>query len=137
MKNYFLILSSLILFYSLENDVKSKIISESDSFELKLEKDSLIVFGKITDNVGDSFKYAKVEILNSKQEIKVNENGNYKIDVFKILNKKNEITIKFSFLGFKTEKRTINKKLFNKNNKLEMNVGLKEDRIIIVCPNGK
>ena len=137
MKNYLLILSSLILFCFLENDINSKIISETNSTELKQEKDSLIIFGKITDNVGDSFKYVKVEILNPKQKIKVNENGNYKINVLDILNKKNELTIKFSFLGFKTEKRKIKKELFKMNNKLEMNIKLKEDRIVIECPNGK
>lgn len=137
MKNYFLISSFLVLFFPPNSEMKLKVFPESNSVELEQEKNSLIIHGKIVDNLGDSFKYAKVKILNSKQKIKVNEIGNYKINVFEILNEKNELIIEYSFLGFKTEKRKITKKIFDKNNKLEMNIQLKEDTIVIECPNGK
>ncbi|TXD45988.1 hypothetical protein ES045_15465 [Polaribacter sp. IC073] len=62
MEIYLLILSSLFPFYTLNNKIKS----EPYFVNLKQKKDSLIIYGKIKDNVGDSFKYAKVEIQSSK-----------------------------------------------------------------------
>ncbi|AUC85272.1 hypothetical protein CW731_08205 [Polaribacter sp. ALD11] len=128
-----MILSSLFLFYTLNNKIKS----EPNFVDLKQKKDSLIIYGKIKDNVSDSFKYAKVEIQSSKQKIKVSKKGSYEINVTELFNKKNELILKFSFLGYKTEKRKVNKELFKMNNMLEINIRLKENNIVIECPTGK
>jgi hypothetical protein len=136
MKPYLITLAFLILFYTSKKEVKPKIEFNSSSFELIKEKDSLVIYGKIKDNIGESFKYVNIHIQDSNLKIKVDEKGNYKTNVFQILNEKNELTIIFSFLGYKTEKRKITKKSFNKNNKLEINIKLKEDIAIIECPTG-
>lgn len=132
MKFFLIILASLIQFYPLKRET----ILESNSIELIKEKDSLVIYGKIKDNIGDSFKYVNVHIQNSNQKIKVDKNGNYKVNVFEFLNKNKELIIQFSFLGYKTEKRRVTKDLFNKNNILEMNIKLMEDNTKIECPNG-
>ncbi|WP_218598361.1 carboxypeptidase-like regulatory domain-containing protein [Polaribacter sp. NJDZ03] len=136
MKYFLLIIASAMLFYPLENKIKPEIIFGSKSVEFRKEKDSLIIYGNIKDNVGDSFKYVNVNIQNSNLKIKVNENGDYKVNVFDLLNKKDELIIQFSFLGFKTEKRNVKKELFNRNNILEINIKMKEEITIIECPNG-
>tara|TARA_R110000787_G_scaffold135791_4_gene248164 strand:+ start:817 stop:1227 length:411 start_codon:yes stop_codon:yes gene_type:complete len=136
MKNYFLILSFLTLFSNYESITNHENNRDSNTVELKQKKDSLVVYGVIKDNVGESFKYARVKIHNSKRKITVDENGKYRINVIELLNKKKELTIEFSFVGFKTEKRKITKELFKKNNMLEINVGLKEGSVVIEC-NGK
>ena len=136
MKNYFLILSILTLFSSFESKTNYEIISESNTVELEQKKDSLIIYGIIKDNVGDSFKHAIVKVQNSERKIIVDENGKYSINVSELLNKRKELTIEFSFVGFKTEKRKIKRRLFKKN-MLEINVDLKEDAIVIECPTGK
>jgi len=132
MKKYFLILSPLILFYFVVNGIKPKVLSEPNAVRWK-EKDSLIIYGKVRDNLGELFNYAKIKIQNSKQIINVEENGTYKINVIDLLNKKDELIIEFSFLGYKTEKRKIKRDLFDENNTLEMNIKLKELPIVIEC----
>ena len=129
MKYILIILASITLFFPKKNET----LFESNTSKLKIEKDSLIIYGIIKDNSGESFKFVNIQIQNSNLKIKVNENGTYKLDVFKLLSEKKELIIEFSFLGYKIEKRKVKKELFNENNILEMNIKLKEDPIIIKC----
>ncbi|MBP1840770.1 carboxypeptidase-like regulatory domain-containing protein [Formosa algae] len=136
MKIYFLILYPLVLFSMLKGEIISETRIKTIPFELKQEKDSLIIYGKVNDNIGELFEYVTVKIQNSKTKSTVNKYGEYRINVTEQLNKNKKIVIEFYFLGYKTERREIKKKLFKKNNILEMNIKMKEEVTIIECPNG-